>query len=96
MTVKDEAVSFKATIRGTVQGVNFRLYTKRQAAKLRVAGWVRNQSDGSVQVLAQAHTSTLHEFASLLREGPDMASVTEVDINWKPVGGTLCDFRVLW
>lgn len=96
MTVKDEVASFKATIRGTVQGVNFRLYTKRQAVKLKVSGWVHNQPDGSVQVLAQGRTSTLHEFASLLGEGPDMASVTEVDINWKPVGETLSDFRVLW
>ena len=96
MVLKNELVSFKATIRGTVQGVNFRLYAKRQAVIFKVTGWVRNQPDGSVQVLAQGRRSTLHEFITLLREGPDMASVTDVDINWIPPGEIRSDFRVLW
>ena len=96
MISKNETVSFKATIRGTVQGVNFRNYAKRQAVLLNVTGWVRNQPDGSVQVLAQGRTSTLHEFITLLREGSDMASVTDVDINWIHPGEIRNDFRVLW
>ena len=96
MTLKSETVSFEATIRGAVQGVNFRLYTRCQAVRLKVAGWVRNQPDGSVKVLAQGRTSTLHEFIALLRKGPDMASVTDVDINWIPTGEIRSDFRVLW
>jgi|TARA_B100001971_G_C17895279_1_gene385176 acylphosphatase len=96
MTLKSETVSFEATIRGVVQGVNFRLYTNRQAARLKVTGWVRNQPDGSVQVLAQGRTSTLHELIALLWEGPGIASVTDVDINWMPAGEIRSDFRVLW
>jgi len=46
--------------------------------------------------LAQGRTSTLHEFIALLRKGPDMASVTDVDINWIPTGEIRSDFRVLW
>lgn len=96
MTLKDETVRFEATIRGSVQGVNFRLYTKYQAVILQVTGWVRNQPDGSVHVLAQGRTSTLHKFIALLREGPDIASVTDVDINWMPAEEIRGDFRVLW
>jgi acylphosphatase len=96
MTLKNEILSFRATIRGAIQGVNFRLYTKYQAVRLNVTGWVRNQPDGSVQVLAQGRTSTLHEFIALLKEGPDIANVTDVDINWIPTGEIRNDFRVLW
>ena len=60
-------------IRGRVQGVGFRWFVEREAHTLGIAGWVRNNADGSVEVLAQGTRDQLSTLSSRLREGPRAA-----------------------
>lgn len=65
-------------IKGRVQGVGFRWWTRRTADALGVVGTVENLPDGSVRVAARADEATMRVFADKLREGPGMAQVTEI------------------
>ena len=65
-------------VRGRVQGVGFRWFVEREAHNLGIAGWVRNNHDGSVEVLAQGSLDQLSGLLSRLREGPRAARVDDV------------------
>lgn len=81
-------------VRGRVQGVGFRWFVEAEAHRLGVGGWVRNNTDGSVEVLAQGSREQLAGLHSRLRQGPRAARVDDVDvIEAKPVAG-LNSFRI--
>lgn len=73
---------FEATVHGRVQGVSFRYYTKQEARRLGVTGWVANQRDGSVLVVAQGAEGALNGLIDFLKRGPSMAHVDQVGIRW--------------
>ena len=80
--------------RGRVQGVGFRWFVEREAHILGIAGWVRNNHDGSVEVLAQGTRDQLSGLHGRLREGPRAARVDVVDVSEaSPVAG-LSSFRI--
>jgi acylphosphatase len=85
-----------AIVRGLVQGVNFRAGTVARARQLRLAGWVRNRDDGSVEVLAEGPRPALEQLLAFLRRGPVGARVTEVQPTWQPAGQGLRGFEVRW
>src|ERR1700687_5469247 len=66
-------------VRGRVQGVGFRWFVEREAHILGIAGWVRNRSDGTVEVLALGTRDQLSGMRSRLREGPRAARVDDVE-----------------
>jgi len=66
-------------VRGRVQGVGFRWFVEREAHILGIGGWVRNNHDGSVEVLAQGTRDQLSGLRSRLREGPRAARVDAVE-----------------
>lgn len=81
-------------VRGRVQGVGFRWFVEREAHILGIAGWVRNNHDGSVEVLAQGTRDQLSGLRSRLREGPRAARVDNVDESEaRPTDG-LSSFRI--
>ena len=69
----------RLVLRGRVQGVGFRWFTRHVARDLGVAGRVRNLPDGAVEVHAAADPETLARFIERLREGPPASRVTAVD-----------------
>lgn len=71
-----------AIVRGRVQGVNFRATTQWEAHRLNLQGWVRNNFDGTVEVVAEGPRDQLYAFLEFLRQGPAAAEVEHVDINW--------------
>ena len=83
-----------ATVRGRVQGVGFRASAASEARRLRLTGWVRNQFDGSVEVLAEGDDAAAASFLSWLRQGPSLAHVTGVDPEWLPAAGDAVSFEV--
>ena len=81
-------------VRGRVQGVGFRWFVEREAQILRMAGWVRNNHDGSVEVLAMGTREQLAGLHSRLREGPRAARIDDVEVSEaEPVAG-LNSFQV--
>jgi acylphosphatase len=81
-------------VRGRVQGVGFRWFVEREARTLGIAGWVRNNADSSVEVLAMGTSDQLTGLRSRLREGPRAARVDDVEeLQAKPVSG-LTTFRI--
>jgi acylphosphatase len=77
-----------------VQGVGFRWFVEREAHMLGIAGWVRNNADGSVEVMAMGTRDQLAGLHSRLREGPRAARVDDVQVSQaKPVPG-LNTFRI--
>jgi acylphosphatase len=66
-------------VRGRVQGVGFRWFVEREAHLLQIAGWVRNNHDGSVEVLAMGTREQVAGLRSRLQEGPRAARVDDVE-----------------
>jgi len=66
-------------IRGKVQGVNYRLFSKTCADALGVTGWIANKDDGSVEAHAEGAADQLEEFAFDLSRGARYARVEAVD-----------------
>ena len=65
-------------VSGRVQGVSYRVATRRRAGELGLAGWVRNLPDGTVEVYAQGATDALSALREWLRSGPPGARVAEL------------------
>ena len=81
-------------VRGRVQGVGFRWFVEREAQILGIAGGVRNNHDGSVEVLAQGTRDQLSGLHSRLREGPRAARVDAVEVSDVPPVAGLNSFRI--
>jgi len=81
-------------VRGRVQGVGFRWFVEREAHILGIAGWVRNNHDGSVEVLAQGTRDQLSGLHSRLREGPRAARVDAVEVSNASLTVGLISFRI--
>lgn len=65
-------------VEGLVQGVGFREACAQRAQSLRLAGWVRNRLDGSVEVMLQGPGEALARMLDWLHEGPPLARVERV------------------
>ena len=81
-------------VRGRVQGVGFRWFVEREAHLLGIGGWVRNNHDGSVEVLAQGTRDQLAGLHSRLREGPRAARVDAVEVSEANASPGLSSFRI--
>ena len=87
-------LSRRFVVRGRVQGVGFRWFVEREAHILGIAGWVRNNLDGSVEVLAQGTRDQLSGLHSRLREGPRAARVDSVEVSDENSVAGLSSFRI--
>jgi acylphosphatase len=85
-----------AFVHGWVQGVGFRYFVVKNALALGLRGYTRNQSDDSVEVLAQGPRPALERLLTLLRQGPPAAEVNEVRTQWGRPTEHLSGFHVRW
>ena len=83
-----------AIVHGRVQGVSFRYYTQRRAYELDLVGYVRNQWDGTVEVVAEGQKTDVKELLAFLHVGPRAAFVTQVDAQWPVPTGEFDRFEV--
>ena len=81
-------------VRGRVQGVGFRWFVEREAHMLGVAGWVRNNADGAVEVLAQGTKEQLAALRGRLQQGPRAARVDVVEESEARLEAALKTFRI--
>ena len=75
----DGRVRRRLRVRGRVQGVWFRASAEREAARLRVTGFARNERDGSVTVEAEGSPAAVAAMEAWCRIGPPRAEVTAVE-----------------
>jgi len=68
----------RVLISGRVQGVWFRGWTAQEATRLALSGWVRNLKDGRVEALFSGAEEDVERILELCRQGPRMATVTDV------------------
>jgi acylphosphatase len=81
-------------VRGRVQGVGFRWFAEREAHMLGIVGWIRNNPDGGVEVLAMGTLEQLAKLRTSLQHGPRAARVDDVaESEAEPVAG-LNSFQV--
>jgi acylphosphatase len=84
----------EATVSGLVQGVYFRQFTQQQAKRLNLVGWVANQADGTVRVVAEGERGELQRLLDFLHRGSPSAHVEHVQTTWTAATGEFTDFRV--
>jgi len=83
-----------ASVRGRVQGVGFRFFVLREANYLGLTGYVANERDGSVHVVAEGPVAVLDELLARLRDGPPASIVERVIERREPARGMGGGFRV--
>jgi acylphosphatase len=90
----DRKLARRFLVRGRVQGVGFRWFVEREAHILGLAGWVRNNSDGRVEVLAQGTPEQLSGLRARLQQGPRAARVDDVEESEANLTQDLKTFRI--
>ena len=75
-------IKLTATVHGRVQGVHYRAFVQDAATGLRLVGIVRNEPDGTVQVVAEGTPDSLKELVEYLHEGSLLAAVESVSVDW--------------
>lgn len=83
-----------ATVTGRVQGVGYRQSCRQVARSNDLGGWVRNRSDGSVEVFAQGSDEAIDRLVEWLWAGPGPAVVTGVESDTVAMDATLRDFFI--
>ena len=82
-------VARRYRIGGRVQGVGFRFFTEAAAIREGLHGWVRNLSDGRVEVGAEGEAEAIERFERHIRHGPPFARVDAFDVEeTEPIGST--------
>ncbi len=72
-------VARKFLIRGLVQGVGYRYFAQRAAARHQVHGYVKNLDDGRVEAFVQGDERQVEAFKHDLTAGPTYSNVEEVE-----------------
>lgn len=84
----------RIVVRGAVQGVGFRYFTRERAQSIGLSGWVRNQADGTVLVEAQGEEQELDQLIAMLNRGPGLARVRGLEVDDIPEEPTHREFGV--
>ncbi|MEM3395004.1 MAG: acylphosphatase [Nitrososphaerota archaeon] len=83
-------------VSGLVQGVFFRMHTKRMADTLNVKGWVRNLRDGRVEAVFEGRDKDVEKMIEWCKKGPSGAIVREVNVTFQEYRGEFKDFRIIY
>lgn len=73
-------LKYNIIIRGEVQGIGYRYFVVREAARLRIGGWVRNLSTGEVELLAEGEKEVLDNFTDAIRTKHSWARIDDLKI----------------
>ena len=88
--MNEDLVRLSLVITGTVQEVFFRASTLEQAQGMGLTGWVKNLSDGSIEIVAEGPRYALEQLLAWCQHGPPAARVAEVFPRW---GKHMAEFR---
>ncbi|APG28867.1 hypothetical protein A7E78_14120 [Syntrophotalea acetylenivorans] len=88
------SIRVKLSVRGQVQGVGFRYFTRRTAEALCLTGWVRNCADGSVEAVLEGPEEAVSAALDDLRQGPAGGHVDALHCEKEPYRGEFDGFEV--
>ncbi len=74
-------IAYSIKVEGTVQGVFFRKSAQEKAMQLGLAGWVKNEVDGSVKIFVQGYQHGLSDFIAWCKKGPELAAVNDLTVD---------------
>ena len=83
-------------VSGRVQGVFFRVHTKKEAVLLGVKGWVKNLLDGRVEIMAEGEKERVERLIAFIKQGPPQAYVEDAAVEWLEFAGEFEDFEIAW
>ena len=81
-----------AFVSGRVQGVWYRASTQNKAQQLGLSGWVRNLTDGRVELVAEGDEQHLQQLIDWCWQGPELAEVTEIEKQWSSASNEFARF----
>lgn len=81
----------RVLVDGRVQGVGYRYSACAEARRLGLSGWVRNRSDGRVELEAEGPEAEVEQMITWCRRGPAFAQVSQVDVLSRESGAPLHD-----
>jgi acylphosphatase len=87
-------IARKFLISGLVQGVGFRFFTQRSAARHQVWGYVRNLEDGRVEAVAQGDEQSVKAFMEDMTAGPTFARVEDIEETVLEPNGSFSAFLI--
>ena len=89
-----ERCTVRVRIAGRVQGVSFRAWTRDEAERLGLDGWVRNEVDGSVTALLDGARANVDAMIERLHQGPPTAAVSSVTVEELDSAEVAAGFRI--
>ena len=91
----EEIVRAHVCVSGKVQGVGFRAFVQMQANNRALHGWVRNRAEGGVELEVEGPQASVQTFLEALHEGPPLAQVLQVTVDWKDPNRQTEGFKIL-
>lgn len=81
-------------VKGKVQGVFFRAYTKSIAIELKLHGHVKNLDNGSVEIIAEGDEKNLLKFIEYCKKGPESSNVKNISVEYLNPVKEYSDFQI--
>ncbi len=91
---ENDRVCAHILVSGRVQGVAFRYYARNLAYQLGMRGWIKNLANGQVELVVEGSKNSVKEMIEWCKQGPRMAQVEDVEVDWLPCSGQYVDFQV--
>ena len=79
---------------GRVQGVGFRFFVREKASLFGLCGWVRNRSDGTVELYAEGEDGSVREFMTEIEKGPVFGNISGLTVDWTIPENTYSGFNI--
>jgi acylphosphatase len=86
----------RVTVSGDVHGVGFRSITKHRAGKIGVRGWVRNNSDGTVEAVFEGDDEKVSDMVEWCKKGPPTSYVETVEVVEEKYSGEFKSFEIVY
>jgi|SRR5579884_388733 acylphosphatase len=87
-------VRARILVSGRVQGVAYRAFTRQEAVRRNLFGGVRNLDDGRVEVEVEGEKESIAALIEVLKKGPPLARVDDLQVTWGAASGRYKDFRI--
>ncbi len=87
--------SVKIIVKGTVQGIFFRQFTKEHADNLKLMGFCRNLENNDVEVVVEGEGESIEKLINKIKEGPEHSQIRHVGVEERKWSGDFSEFKVL-